>query len=345
MKKRTYLVILLLIGVIFFIAYNSLNNSKKEILTIYTHRHYDIDKELFKQFFRKHQVKINVVNAKADELILKLKNEGANSPADILITVDAGRLALAKNQNLLQSIKSSKLDKVVPPHLRDSQGYWYAISKRARVIAYDIAKINANQLSTYEDLTNSKWRGELLVRSSDNIYNQSLMASIIANVGREEAKKWAAGIVDNFARAPKGNDRDQISSISKGDGTLAIVNTYYMGKLLYSKNPSSVEAAQKVKLFFPNQNGRGTHINISGIGVTKYSQNKQLAILLIEFLLKKENQELFASANYEYPVNPEAEISKLLQSWGSFKEDQLSLEKLGELNREAVILFDEVSWP
>jgi len=320
------------------------NEGNNQVLTLYTHRHYDTDKEIFKAFEEKSGIKINVVKANADELIQKIESEGDQSPADLLLTVDAGRLVRAKNKNLLQVAKSDIISSIVPAHLRDQDNFWFGLTKRARVIVYDKNKIDPSELSTYEDLTNDKWKNKLLIRSSGNIYNQSLMASIIANNGEEVAKDWAAGIVNNFSRTPKGNDRDQVKSILAGEGELAIINTYYLGKLINSLDPIEVEAGKAVNVFFPNQEGRGTHINISGIGVAKFAPNKDNAIKFIEYLISKEVQEKFASANYEYPVNAEASSSELLNSWGIFKEDKLNLSKLGELNKKAVILFDEVKW-
>ena len=319
-------------------------NKKSESLTLYTHRHYDSDKMIFKKFEEQTGIKINVVKANADELIQKMELEADQSPADLLMTVDAGRLVRAKNKNLLQAANSELLSKVVPQYLKDSENYWYGLTKRARVIVYSKEKVNPEELTTYEDLINEKWRNKLLIRSSNNIYNQSLMASIISNNGKDSAKLWANGIVKNFARSPKGNDRDQVKAILAGEGEIGIINTYYLGKLLNSKDSSEIAAGGSVGVFFPNQNDRGTHINISGIGVAKHSLNKDNAVKFIEYLVTKEVQEVFAKANYEYPVNPEAITSDLLKSWGEFKEDKLSLTKLGELNKEAVIIFDEVRW-
>jgi iron(III) transport system substrate-binding protein len=319
-------------------------NKEQQHITLYTHRHYEADKVIFEKFENETGIKVNVVKANADELIQKLQSEGKQSPADLLLTVDAGRLVRAKNKGLLQKINSEILDSIVPKHLRDNENQWFGLTKRARIIAYDKTKVNAEELSSYEDLTNPKWKGKILIRASGNIYNQSLLASIIANKGEKEAKTWATGIVKNLARKPKGNDRDQVKAILAGEGNLAIINTYYLGKLLNSKDQLEVNAGKAVSLFFPNQNDRGTHVNISGIGVTKHAPNKDNAIKFIEYLLNKESQEVFANANYEYPVNPNAEMSQLLKSWGDFKEDQLSLSKLGELNKAAVIIFDEVAW-
>jgi iron(III) transport system substrate-binding protein len=322
-------------------------NEKKEIesLTLYTHRHYDSDKLIFKKFEQKTGIKINVVKASADELIQKMETEGNQSPADLLLTVDAGRLVRAKNKNLLQSSSSDILNTTIPSHLKDSSNYWFGLTKRARVIVYNKNTVKPSDLTDYEDLVNDRWNNKILIRSSNNIYNQSLMASIIANNGEDSARKWAKGIVNNFARTPKGNDRDQVKAILANEGDLAIINTYYLGKLINSKDSNEVAAGNAVGIFFPNQENRGTHINVSGIGVAKSSKNKENAIKFIEFLISKDIQEIFAKANYEYPVNKDAQSSELLKSWGEFKEDNLSLTRLGELNKKAVILFDEVKWP
>jgi iron(III) transport system substrate-binding protein len=318
--------------------------TEKESLTLYTHRHYDSDKLIFQKFEEKTGIKINVVKSSADELIQKMETEGDQSPADLLLTVDAGRLVRAKNKNLLQSANSDILNNKIPKHLKDSSNHWFGLTKRARVIVFNKETVNPSDLSNYEDLVNEKWKNKILIRSSNNIYNQSLMASIISNNGIDSAKVWAEGMVNNFARSPKGNDRDQVKAILAKEGDLAIINTYYLGKLINSKDSNEVAAGNAVGVFFPNQENRGTHINVSGIGVSKSSKNKENAIEFIEFLISKDIQEIFANANYEYPVNKDAKSSKLLESWGEFKEDKLSLTKLGELNKKAVILFDEVKW-
>ena len=317
---------------------------QNSVVNIYSHRHYDVDKQLFRKFTQETGIKVNVVKANADQLIKRLEIEGKNSPADILITVDAGRLHRAKEKRLLQPIRSEVLEKNIPVHLRDHEGYWFALTIRARVIVYAKDRVQPQELSTYEALTDEKWRGKILVRSSQNIYNQSLLASIITTVGPKKAKVWAKGITANFARRPKGNDRDQIKAIAAGIGDVALVNSYYLGKLLSSKDANDRKAAQAVKVFFPNQNDRGTHINISGIGVTASSKNKENAIKLIEFLSSPEAQKLFAEANFEYPVSPNVEKCSLVQSWGDFKSAKIDLTQLGKHNYEAVKIFDEVGW-
>lgn len=313
-------------------------------VNIYSHRHYDTDKQLFKKFEETTGIKVNIVNAKANELIKRLENEGLNSPADILITSDVGRLYLAQEKGLLKQIDSQTLNSTIPSHLRQKDGYWFALTKRARVVIYNKQKVDSKQFSTYEDLADPKWEGKLLTRSSSNIYNQSLLASMIANLGEEKAKEWAQGIVNNFARDPKGNDRDQMKAAAAGLGDFAIVNTYYLGKLLNSTKPSEVAVGEMMGVFFPNQETRGTHINISGAGITKSSKNTKEAIQLLEFLVSPVAQSLFAQANYEYPVNPAVKPSKLIQSWGEFKEDKLNLEELGKNNAKAVKVFNEVNW-
>ena len=339
MKK--YILILLLIVVS---ACSTNKETANNEITLYTHRHYDTDQLIFENFEKSTGIKVNVVNASADELIQKMESEGEQSPADLLITVDAGRLVRAKQKGLLQSASSKFIESAVPANLRDTDNNWYGLTKRARIIAYSKDRVKPDQLSTYEALVNPKWKNKVLIRSSSNIYNQSLLASIIANNGNEEAKKWAKALTNNFARKPKGNDRDQVKGVLAGEGDLAVVNTYYLGKLLNSKDPQEVKAGESVKVFFPNQEGRGTHINVSGIGVAKHAPNKENAVKFIEYLLSVEVQETFASTNYEYPVNPNAKPSELLKSWGEFKEDALPLSKLGELNKDAVVIFDEVGW-
>ena len=319
-------------------------SSNDQVVNVYTHRHYEPDQDIFRMFEEKTGIKVKVVNASADELIQKMKMEGEQSPADVLITVDAGRLSRAKDQGLLQSIDSEILEKSIPAHLQDVDNQWFGLTKRARIIAYAKDRVTPEELSTYEDLIADKWKGKLLVRSSSNIYNQSLMASIIANDGEEAAKLWAKGMVANMARSPKGSDRDQVKAVVAGEGDLAIVNSYYIGKMLNSPDPEEVKAAKQVGLFFPNQQDRGTHINVSGAGVAKYAPNKANAILFIEYLISEDAQQVFTNANYEYPILKSVAPAQVLKDWGDFKEDNLGLNKLGEHNKKAVLIFDEAGW-
>ena len=313
-------------------------------INVYSHRHYDTDKILFKTFEQKTGIKVNVVTAKAEELVSKLELEGANTPADILLTSDIGNLYEAKEKALLQPITSKTLEANIPLHVRDSQNEWFGLTKRARIFVYNPQKINPNNLSDYLSLAKPEFKGKILTRTSTNSYNKSLLASIIANHGEEKAQAFAKGFVENFARSPKGNDRDQISAVAAGDGDIAIVNTYYLGIMLNSKIERDVETAKSVKIFFPDQKGKGVHINISGAGVTKYAKNKENAIKLIEFLSSVEAQQMFAEANYEYPVNPSVKASGTVASWGEFKEDTLSLNEVGKYNKKAVEVATKANW-
>lgn len=336
-----YLVTLLM-AIFYLQCTNSPNDSS---LTIYTHRHYDVDKEIFANFEKEMGVKINVVNASADELIQRIESEGDQTPADLLITVDAGRLVRAKEKNLFQSFNSSMIDSTIPANFKDSENQWVGITKRARVIVYSKERVDPSELTSYEDLTDGKWKNRILVRSSGNIYNQSLMSSLISANGEDNAMNWAKEITNNFAREPKGNDRDQVKAILAKEGDIAIVNTYYIGRLLNSDDELERRAGNAVNVFFPNQEDRGTHINISGIGIIKNSKKVELATLFIEYLLSKDVQEQFATANYEYPINSNASSASVLEEWGDFKEDTLPLQRLGELNKEAVMVFDRAGWP
>lgn len=313
-------------------------------VNIYTARHYDVDQELYQQFTEKTGIKVNVVDGSAAELIERLKREGASTPADLFITVDGGILDTAKKAGVLQPMTSEVIDRQVPQEYRDSENYWIGLSTRARVIVYAKDRVNPSELSTYEDLASEKWKGKILVRSGTNMYNQSLLASLIELNGEAEAEKWAAGIVANMARSPEGGDRDQAKAVVAGVGDIAIMNTYYVGQLSASKDPEEVKVAQAVGVFFPNQQTTGTHLNISGAGLTKHSKNKENAIKLVEFLTSKEAQEYVSSVNFEYPVNPEAEWPELLKSWGTFKHQQIDFAAYGENNPKAVEIFNKVGW-
>ena len=318
--------------------------TEEKVVNLYSHRHYDADKELYKKFEESTGIKVNIVQASADELITRMEAEGQDSPADLLLTVDAGRLHRAHEKGLFQPISNETIAQNVPSKFREPGGHWFGLTYRARIIVHDKDRVDPSDLSTYEDLTDPKWKGKILIRSSSNIYNQSLMASIIAANGREGAKEWAAGVMANMARDPQGSDRDQMKSIVAGLGDIAIVNTYYLGLLLNSSDPEEVKVGEQMKVFYPNQDGRGAHINVSGIGVAKYAPNKENAIKLLEFLSGEEAQKAFAQVNYEFPVNPKNQPSALLQSWGDFKADELNLAELGNNNRDAVMTFDEVGW-
>ena len=327
-------------SIIFIFAFNTLFAD----LNIYTHRHYDSDKLLFKKFSDLTGIKINVIKGGADQLIQRLISEGKNSPADILLTVDAGRLHRAKSLGLLKQVNSKILIKNVPSNMRDYDNYWFGLTVRARIIAYSKERVSKNELSTYEDLANPKWKGRIVVRSSNNIYNQSLMASIINANGSDRALDWARSIKKNMARKPRGNDRDQARAVASGIADLAIINTYYLGILENSTDPKDREVAKNLGVFFPNQNNRGTHINVSGGAVTASSKNVKEALKFLEFLTDEQNQKIFSAVNYEYPLEFKNVNSKTLRIWGDFKADSINLSILGKHNAEAVKLFDIAKW-
>jgi iron(III) transport system substrate-binding protein len=275
-------------------------------VNLYSQRHYAVDELQYKNFTKLTGIKVNVVKANADELIERLKNEGENSPADLFITVDAGKLQKAAEFELLQKVNNKIINNNVSNDLKDKNSFWVPITYRARIVVYSNDRVLKSELSTYEDLANAKWKNRILVRSSSNAYNQALMSSLVANLGSDMASNWSEGIVKNFARDPKGNDRDQVKAIAAGQGDLAIVNSYYIGLLLSSKNEEEINAGKSVSVFFPNQgkNERGSHINVSGIGLTKNSPNKENAIRLMEYLTSIDAQNTYVNNSYEYPANP-----------------------------------------
>lgn len=317
------------------------SSSDEQVLNVYSHRHYDADKQAFERFTKETGIKINLVKAGADELISRLEMEGENSPADVLITVDAAKLNRAKSMGLLQGVEANTNNK---DGFVDPDKNWYAMTYRARVVAYDKADVDVSELSTYEDLADEKWNNRVLIRSSSSSYNQSLLSSIIHENGDEVAREWAKGIVANMAREPKGGDRDQIKAIASGIGDIAIVNTYYVGLLLNSENPEEVKAGQSVGIYFPNQDGRGGHINISGIGVTKNAPNKANAITFIEFMTSEEIQKFYAATSFEYPVHKNVAADSTIAAWGDFKIDDLEYATNPELLNQAIKIFDEAGW-
>ena len=320
-------------------------NESKEI-NIYSQRHYEVDRKQYENFEKKTGIKVNVIKANADELLERLKNEGGNSPADLFVTVDAGKLQKGVEMGLFQKINNDVINKNVSKQLIDKNGYWIPITYRARILVYSNDRVMKSELSTYEDLANEKWRGRILVRSSSNAYNQALMSSLYANLGEEVVEKWSSGLVKNFARDPKGNDRDQVKAIAAGQGDIAIVNSYYIGLLLSSEKQQEVDAGNSVSVFFPNQgeNERGSHINISGFAMTKNAPNKENSIKLLEYLTSVEAQETYVNNSYEYPANPLVKPSDIVQSWGEFRVDKLDLNKLGTYRNEAIKVFDKTGW-
>jgi len=328
-----------------FLSCNT-NEKKSNEVNLYSQRHYSVDKLQYENFTKLTGIKVNVIKANADELIERLRNEGENSPADLFITVDAGKLQKAVELELLQKVNNNIIDANISDDLKDKNGYWVPITYRARIVVYSNDRVQKSDLSTYEDLANEKWKNRILVRSSSNAYNQALMSSIVANLGSDVASNWSNGIVNNFAREPKGSDRDQVKAIAAGQGDLAIVNSYYIGLLLSSEKEEELNAGKSVSVFFPNQgeNQRGSHINVSGIGLAKNSPNKDNAIKLMEYLTSEDAQNTYVNNSYEYAANPNVKPSKIVQAWGTFKRDKLDLNSLGKFRKEAIRIFDKTGW-
>lgn len=318
-------------------------------VNVYSAREENLIKPILDRFTAQTGISVNLITAGADELTTRMELEGANSPADILLTVDVGRLHRAQGMGLLQPVQSDVLEEHIPAQYRDSDGHWFGVSRRGRVIVYDKARVDPAELSTYEDLADPKWRGKICVRSSTNIYNQSLTASMVSHHGVAATEEWARGLVANFGRQPQGGDRDQIAAVAIGQCQLAIVNTYYLAGMINATSADQREQAAGVAVFWPNQQGeglagRGTHFNISGAALSKHAPNKTEAIQLMEFLVSEEAQTWYAEANNEYPVRPGVAASATLQSWGEFKVDALALDQLGIHNADAVRLMDRAGW-
>jgi iron(III) transport system substrate-binding protein len=313
---------------------------------MYSQRHYDVDQLQYDNFEKKTGIKVNVIKANADELIQRMKNEGENSPADLFITVDVGKLWQASDMNLLQKYNDESLTDGITESLTDPNGFWVPVTYRSRILVYSNERVQENDLSTYEDLANEKWKGKLLVRSSSNSYNQALLSSLVANLGEEATLNWTEAVVSNFARDPKGNDRDQVKAIAAGQGDVAIVNSYYIGLLLSSENEEEVNAGKSISVFFPNQGDgqRGSHVNVSGVALAKNAPNKSNAIKLIEYLTSDEAQEIYVNNTYEYSVKPNIEPNDIVKEWGTFKKDPLDLNMLGSKRNDAIRIFDAGGW-
>lgn len=316
----------------------------KDVVNVFTARHYDIDSAMFDAFEKKTGLIVNEIKGTAEELVERMKREGKSTEADLFITVDGGVLNYAKKSDVLQPIESEAILANVPEKLRDKDKQWVGLATRARVIVYAKDRVTPDQLSTYEALAEGRWRGKVLVRSSSSLYNQSLVASLIELNGEAETEQWAKGLVANFARDPEGGDRDQAKAIAAGTGDVAIMNTYYVGQMLHSKDAEEVKVGEGIGVYFPNQSTTGTHLNISGIGLAKHAKNKENAYKLIEFMTGKEGQEMLTNGSFEYPVNEAAELPALLKEWGEFKTQSLDFSKLDENNNKATELMNKAGW-
>jgi iron(III) transport system substrate-binding protein len=314
-------------------------------VNIYSSRHYDTDERLYSDFEKETGIKINRIEGDGDQLIERIKAEGQNSPADILITVDAGRLWRADEAGLLQPVESELLETRIPAPLHHPDGHWWGFSKRARVLFYDKERVDPKDIQTYQDLADPKLKGLVCTRSASNIYMLSLMAALIEHLGAEEAEKWAAGVWENRARDPAGGDTDQIKAVASGECAIAMANTYYFARALRTDVEGlDKEAIAGIGWVFPNQESFGTHENISGAGVTKHAPNRENAIKFLEYLSSEQAQQYFSSGNDEYPVVPGTALSDSVAKLGAFKEDTINLNVLGENQAEAQRIYDRVGY-
>lgn len=318
-------------------------HGQENVLNLYSARHYQTDEALYEGFTKKTGIKINRIEGKEDELLERIKNEGANSPADVLITVDAARLAAAHEMGLFAPVKSKILESRIPAHLRADD--WFSFSTRARVIVYTKDSVKPEDVQNYADLANPKMKGKVCTRSGSHPYNLSLMASIIAHQGEAKAEEWAKGVVANFARAPKGGDTDQIKAVAAGECAVTISNTYYVARLMRSSKAEDIKMIEKVGIVWPDQKGNGAHINVSGGGMLKHAPHKQAAVKFLEYLAGDDAQRYFADGNNEWPVVAGLKISNpALETLGKFKADTLPVGSLAMYRAKAQIIFDRAAY-
>jgi iron(III) transport system substrate-binding protein len=313
-------------------------------LNVYSARHYDADEVLYQRFTERTGIRVRVLQADSDQLIQRIRREGRASPADVLLTVDAGRLLRAEQAEILEPVTSDVLSERIPEHLRHPDGLWFGFSTRARVIFYNPERVEAAEVSRYEDLALPEMSGRICVRSSGNVYNQSLLASLIAAHGAEAAEAWARGIVRNLARPPQGGDTDQIRGVAAGECDVALANHYYYVRLATSDDASERAIAERVAVMFPNQNDRGTHVNIGGAGRVRGAPNPENALRFLEYLASDEAQKIFASGNHEFPAAAGIEFPPPLAAWAGFKADDLEVSELGRYNADALRIADRSGW-
>lgn len=313
-------------------------------VNVYSSRHYDTDEALYTDFTKATGITVNRIEGTPEELIARMKAEGPNSPADVYLTVDAGRIWLADRDGLLRPVHSEVLEERIPEHLRHPDGHWFGLSQRARVIYYAKDRVE-NPPQTYEALADPAYKGKICIRSSSNIYNLSLMSAMIANRGEEQAKEWAQGVLANLARAPEGGDSDQIKAVVSGVCDIAVANTYYFFRGIGNKEAGIIEGVDNIGVVFPNQGDRGTHVNIAAAGVATHAPHPDAAISFIEYLATPEAQAYFANQNYEYPAATDAKVAEIPASYGSFKSDSLNLSALGENQPKAQQIFNEIGFP
>jgi iron(III) transport system substrate-binding protein len=319
--------------------------AQDKVLNLYSSRHYQTDEALYTNFTKATGIKINRIEGGEDPLIERIRNEGERSPADVLITVDAGRLWRAEQLGLFQPVKSATLESRIPANLREPGGLWYGFSTRARVIAYNKAKVKPDEVRNYEDLADPKWKGRVCMRSSTNVYNLSLLGALIDHLGEAKAEAWAKGVHANLAQEPKGGDTDQLKAVAAGQCDVTVSNQYYYARLLRSDKADERQIGEKIGVVFPNQGSWGTHVNISGAGVLKNAPHREAAIRFLEYLASDEAQRYFADGNNEWPAVANVKVhNTVLKNLGEFKRDQINVAVLGKNQPSSQKLYDRVAW-
>ncbi len=319
--------------------------AQEQVLNLYTARHYQTDEALYANFTKQTGIKINRIEGQEDPLLERIRSEGANSPADVFITVDIGRLWRAQQAGVFAPVRSTVLASRIPANYRDPSGEWFGFSARARVIAYNKAAVKPGDIGRYEDLADPKWKGKVCTRSGGHVYNLSLVSSLIAHDGEAKTEQWARGVVGNLARAPKGGDTDQLKAVAAGECDVAIANTYYIARILKSTKPEDKAVADKLGVVWPNQGGQGAHMNISGGGMLKHAPNKEAAVKFLEYLASDDAQRYFADGNNEWPVVPSVKAANpALEAMGPFKADAINVGELGKFQPQAQKLLDRAGF-
>jgi iron(III) transport system substrate-binding protein len=319
--------------------------SQENVVNVYSGRHYQTDEALYTGFTKATGIKVNRIEASEDAIIERIRNEGARSPADVMITVDAGRLWRADQLGLFQPVKSPALEKRIPESLRHPEGHWFGFSTRARVIAYNKARVKPGEITAYEDLADPKWKGRVCMRSSTNVYNLSLMGALIDHLGEARAEAWAKGVRENLAQDPKGGDTDQLKAVAAGLCDVTVSNQYYYARLARSSKPDEKQVADKLGIVFPNQASWGTHVNISGAGVLKHAPHREAAVKFLEYLASDEAQRYFADGNNEWPAVRGVKVDNpVLNSLGDFKADRINVAVLGKNQPSSQKIYDRVAW-
>jgi iron(III) transport system substrate-binding protein len=331
-------------GLVFFGAAPEAPAADEPVLNLYSSRHYQTDEALYSDFTEQTGIAIRRLEAKGDELLKRIEAEGANSPADVFLTVDAGRLWRAEQAGLFAPVDSAELDERIPENLRHPDGLWYGFSTRARMIFYDKRRFEADRFANYADLADPTLRGEVCIRSSGNIYNLSLLGSMIAHDGTAAAEDWARGVVANFARPPQGGDTDQIRAVAAGECGVALANSYYFARLLSSEDPADRAVVESVGWVFPDQARHGTHVNVSGAGILKTAPHPDNARRFLEYLASDRAQTLFARGNNEYPATSAPLENAALETMGAFRVDPINVAQFGVHQAEAQQVFDRAGW-